>query len=132
PRRGSGAAHRGPTRAGTHAGARGPDSPGRAKGGASVTEDAVYHDTPPGGPLTAGKGGPHRGRVAHATAAPRVDPLSMRARWEFPQSFLCQRAACLSCPLWRLGFFAHGQKTPFLQSTCIQRLYILKNDAQLV
>jgi len=55
--------------------------------------------TPPGGTADRWERRPHRRGVwAHATAAPRVDPLSMSERWYFPQSLLCQRAACLSCP----------------------------------
>src|SRR6266568_7743319 len=52
-RGGSGAAHRGTARAGAHAGARGPGSPGRAAGGAPVTAGALYGRAPPGqrGPL---------------------------------------------------------------------------------
>src|SRR5207245_10577135 len=93
---------------GAHARACACHSPGRAEGGASVTEDTVCHGTPRGRPLTSGKGGPHRGGAAHATAAPRVYPLSMRDRWHFPQSLLCQSAAFLSCPPLEAALWVGG------------------------
>ena len=121
-RRGSGAAHCGPARAGTHARARGPGSRNRAAGGAPVAEGALYRGAPPGvrrisspqaGHITerrpvrtawsmracarAGPQGLGMHTSCHAVLAPRVHPLRMRGQ-AWSSSILCQRAACLSCP----------------------------------
>ena len=123
PRRGFGAAHRGPACAGTHAGARGPGSRGRAQGGAPVADGALYCGAPPGvtpRSRTAGRIAGARlgeGRVVHqgvfsdqvhqgsggqdpadATPAPCVHPLRMREDGMVLHRAFRQRAACLSRP----------------------------------